>query len=195
MKKLLLSITTLVILGLSAANAQGFKGKWWVMGQAGFGTEADGNIKNYNILPVFGTFIAPTTTIGLGIGYLGQTDETSSTVKNTSGTFVVQPLARQYWPVTDNFLIFGQASVPLMFGKTTAEIGGVKTDAKFSSYGIEIAPGIDYFLSEHFSIEASFGLINWTSIKPKGGDATNDFGIGINSGFLSGTKFGIKYVF
>lgn len=195
MKKLLLSITALFLLSITAVSAQGFQGKWWVMGQAGFGTEADGNIKNYSILPVVGVFIAPATTVGLGVGYLGSTDETSSTTKLTNGVFIAQPLVRQYFPVAEKLMIFGQASVPLQFGKATMETGNVKTDAKFTSYGIEIAPGVDYFLSDHFTIEATFGLINWNSTKPKGGDATNDFGIGLNSGFLGGVNFGLKYIF
>ncbi len=195
MKKLLLSITALFVLGLTSVSAQGFKGKWWALGQAGFGTEANGDVKNYSILPVVGYFVAPTTTIGLGVGYLGSTNETVPSVKATSGTFIVQPLARKYWPVADKFLIFGQASVPLAFGNTTEETAGVKTEAKVTSYGIEIAPGVDYFLSKNFSIEATFGVASWNSTKPKGGDAVNDFNIGVNSGFLNGVKFGIKYVF
>lgn len=195
MKKLLLSITALFVLGISAANAQGFKGKWWVMGQAGFGTENDGNTKNYSILPVVGTFIAPATSIGLGIGYLGSTDETTPGTKLTEGAFIVQPLVRQYWPMNDKFMIFGQASVPLQFGKATAETAGVKAEGKVSSYGIQISPGIDYFLSDHFTIEASIGLAGWNSVKPEGGSASNDFNIGVNSGFLNGVKFGVKYVF
>lgn len=195
MKNLLLSITALFMLGITSVHAQGFKGKWWVMGEAGYGTEADGNIKNYSILPVVGYFVAPTTTIGLGIGYLGSKDETVENVTATTGAFIVQPLARKYWGITDNFLIFGQAAVPLQFNKGTIETAGSKLEGKSTSYGIQLSPGIDYFLSSHFSIEASFGLVGWKSVKPKDGDATNDFSIGINSGFQNGVKFGVKYVF
>lgn len=194
MKNLLLSIVALFLLGITNVNAQGFQGKWWIMGQAGYGTEADGNVKKYSILPVVGTFIAPTTTIGLGVGYLG-TETGKGDVKKTEGTFIVQPLVRQYWPVAENFFIFGQAAVPLGFGKTTDKNGSTKTTDKHTTYGIEIAPGIDYFLSPNFSIEASFGLVGWNAYKPKDGDTTNDFNINVNSGFLNGVKFGIKYVF
>jgi len=195
MKNLLLSLVALFVLGLTNVNAQGFQGKWFVMGQAGYGTASDGDISNYSVLPVVGTFVAPTTVLGLGVGYLGSTDKTVANIKTTEGAFIVQPLARKYWGMTDNFFLFGQASVPMQFGKTTIETGGVKADSKYSSFGIAIAPGVDYFLSSHFSIEASFGLINWTSFKPKDGDSTNDFSIGVNSGFLDGMKFGLKYIF
>lgn len=194
MKNLLLSIVALFLLGLTNVNAQGFKGKWFILGQAGYGTEADGNVKNYSILPVVGTFVAPTTAIGLGVGYMGG-EIGKKDDKTTTGTFIVQPLARQYWGVSDKFFIFGQASVPLGFGKNTEKVAGVKTDEKFTTYGIKIEPGIDYFLSSNFSIEASFGLVGWSAYKPKDGDTTNDFDIHINSGFLNGVKFGIKYVF
>lgn len=196
MKKLLLSIAALALISITTVNAQdGFKGKWFILGEAGYGTQADGNIKNYSVLPVVGTFVAPTTAIGLGIGYLGSTDKTITDVTSKDGTFIVQPLVRKYWPVTENFMIFGQAAVPLQFGKTTIETKAAKDEAKFTGYGFEIAPGVDYFLSKNFTIEATFAVASWSSVKPKGGDASNDFNIGVNSGFLQGVKFGLKYIF
>lgn len=195
MKKLLFSFIAILMIGLTSVNAQGFKGKWFVLGEVGYGTKSDGDIQNYSFLPVVGTFVAPTTAIGLGIGYIGDTNKAVENTKLTNGLFIIQPLARKYWPVTDNFLIFGQAAVPLAFGKTTTEVGDVKTDTKFNSYGIQLAPGIDYFLSSHFTIEASIGVLGWTANKPKDGDAVNSFDIGLNSGFQNGLKIGLKYVF
>ncbi|MCY4781062.1 porin family protein [Sphingobacterium sp. UT-1RO-CII-1] len=196
MKNIFLSIAALLVLGTTTVSAQGFKGKWFILGEASYGTKSDGDIKNYSILPVVGTFVAPTTAVGLGIGYLGSKNETDATLTLKEGTFIVQPLARKYWAVTDNFLIFGQAAVPLAFGKNTTEpTNGTKTETKYTGYGFEISPGIDYFLSKNFSIEASFGIASWSSVKPKGGDASNDFNFGLNSGFLNGMKFGLKYVF
>ena len=184
MKKVLLAVMALTAF---AGNAQdGFKGKWFVMGQAGYGTTNDGKTTSYSILPAVGTFVAPTTAVGLAIGYVGGNDETSGT-KVESSTVVVQPLARKYWGVTDNFLLFGQASVPLSF----LDVAG----AKATNYGVEVGAGIDYFLSSNWSIEAQFGVAGWQSSKPKNGDATSDFNIGINSGLLDGVKFGIKYIF
>lgn len=194
MKKLFLTVA--VVLMTFAANAQdGFKGKWFVMGQAGYGTQADGNIKNYSFLPAVGTFVAPTTAVGMAIGYIGSEDKTSEDTTFKSNGFTVMPLARQYWGVTDNFLLFGQLSVPLMFGKDTVESKIAELESKYTAYGVELGFGIDYFLSSNWSIEAGFGLIGWHAVKPKEGDATNDFNIGLNSGLLEGVKFGIKYVF
>ncbi|MGJ1264542.1 outer membrane beta-barrel protein [Sphingobacterium spiritivorum] len=195
MKKLLFSIIAMLLIGTTAVQAQGFKGKWFIMGEAGYSTQSDGNIQHYSVLPVVGTFVAPTTAIGLGVGYLGQKDKTVPNIVGKKEAFIVQPLARKYWGITDNFLIFGQAAVPLTFGKNSIDANGVKTDNKFTGYGVQLSPGIDYFMSSHFSIEASFGLLGWSAVKPKDGEIANDFNIGVNSGFQNGVKFGLKYIF
>jgi len=184
MKRVLIAVIALTAF---AANAQdGFKGKWFVMGQAGYGTQNDGKTSNYSFLPAVGHFIAPTTAVGLAIGYAGGSDETSGS-KIESSQFIVQPLARKYWGVTDSFFLFGQASVPIAFGEIA--------DVKYTSYGVQVGVGIDYFLSSNWSIETQFGVADWNGVKPDGGDSTSDFNIGINSGLLGGVKFGVKYVF
>ena len=195
MKKLLFSIVAIALLGVTTVSAQGFKGKWFILGEAEYSTQQDGDVQNYSILPVVGTFIAPTTAVGLGIGYIGSNTDKGNDNSLKTGSFLVQPLVRKYWGLTDNFFFFGQAAVPLAFGKETTEENNVKTDVKTTKYGVAISPGIDYFLSKNFSIEASVGLVGWTAVKPKDGDTTNDFAIGLNSGFQNGVKFGVKYVF
>lgn len=184
MKKVLLAVIALTAF---AANAQeGFQGKWFLMGQAGYGTQNDGNTTTYSVLPAVGYFVAPTTAVGLAIGYAGGSDETTGT-KIDQSQFIIQPLARKYWGVTENLFIFGQASVPMTFG----EVGS----AKYSSVGVNVGAGLDYFLSPHWTIETQFGFIDWTSVKPDGGKSTSDFNIGVNSGLLGGLKLGVKYVF
>lgn len=193
MKKLILA-ASFAILGAVSMNAQdkseGFKGKWFVMGQAGYGTSNDGDVQDYSVLPAVGHFISPTVAVGAAVGYVG------TTVKDVSstGAFVAQPLVRKYWGITDKLFIFGQASVPMQFGQSKDKVTDTKY-GEYSAYGIEIAPGLDYFLAPNWTIETSFGVASWTSVKPKGGDATNDFNFGVNSGLLGGVRFGVKYVF
>ncbi len=190
MKKLLLA-ASLFILGANA-NAQesaGFKGKWFIMGQAGYNTTENNEVRNYSVLPAVGTFIAPTVAVGGAVGYVGQSYKSSD---EASSAFVVQPLVRKYWGLNDKLFIFGQASVPLTFGKNTS---ASNVDTKYTSYGIQLAPGLDYFLSSHWSIETQFGLLGWSGTSVKDGDSTSDFEFGLNSGLLSGVKFGVKYIF
>ena len=71
MKKLFL-LAGIALLGFNA-NAQeekkGLEGTWWVAGQVAFGSEKTGDIKESSstVLPIVGYFIAPTTTVGVGL--------------------------------------------------------------------------------------------------------------------------------
>ncbi len=190
MKKLFVFLgIALLSLGATAQESQGFQGKWFIMGQAGYNTTDNNQTQNYSFLPAVGNFIAPTVAVGGAIGYYGTSYKDSDA---KSGAFVIQPLARKYWGINDKLFIFGQASVPLTFG-TNTDTSGFDTD--FTSYGVEIAPGLDYFVSDHWSFETQFGVLGWNGTSIKDGDSTSDFQIGLNSGLLSGVRFGVKYVF
>ncbi len=182
MKKVLLAVIALTAFAVNAQEAQeGFKGRWFAMGELGYSTQNDGNDKTFTVLPAVGTFIAPTTAVGLAVGYQNVKGDFES------DAFILQPMARQYWGVSDNFFLFGEAAVPLNFGKVA--------DAKYSSVGVNLSVGVDYFITNNWSVEAKVGAAGWNSFKPKGGDASNDFNIGINSGLTQGVSFGFKYVF
>lgn len=193
MKKVILAVIGLTAF---AANAQdGFKDRWFVMGQVGFNSKVtpktDDSPKvtttTYTVLPAVGYFVAPTTAVGLAIGYTGESAKVDGGDKVNGGTFIVQPLARKYWGVTENFLLFGEAAVPLSFTK----VG----EYKASSVGVNVGVGMDYFLSKNWSVEAKLGVLGWETAKPKDGDATTSFGLDVNSGLLSGLSLGVKYVF
>ncbi len=191
MKKLIFTVF-IAVLGVSTMQAQesmGFKGKWFLMGQAGYNTTENNTVRNYSFLPAVGNFVAPTVAVGAAIGYTGSSEKDSD---EAYGAFVVQPMARKYWGVNDKLFIFGQASVPLVFGTNTS---AANVDTKYTSYGFQVAPGLDYFLSSHWSIEAQFGLLGWSGISVKDGDSSSDFNFGLNSGLLNGINIGIKYIF
>lgn len=192
MKKLILA-AAIAVFGLNTVKAQesaGFKGKWFIMGAAGYNTTSDNQVRNYSILPAVGNFITPTVAVGAALGYTGTSIKDSDVKANA---FIVQPLIRKYWGINDKLYIFAQGSVPLTFGDGI--ISDDFYDVKYTSYGIQVAPGLDYFLSSHWSIETQFGLLGWSGTSIKDGDSTSDFEFGLNSGLLSGVKFGIKYVF
>lgn len=196
MKKLILA-AAIAVFGLNTVKAQesaGFKGKWFIMGQAGYGTSNDGDSQSYSILPAVGNFVGPTVAVGAAVGYIGSKKEESSVTTKTN-LFTVQPLVRKYWGINDKLFIFGQAKVPIGFGKNTTEVSSVESEYKYTTYGLEIAPGVDYFLSSHWTVEAQFGLAAWNGTSVKDGDSTNDFSFGLDSGLLSGVSFGLKYIF
>ena len=206
MKKLILS-ASLLILGANAFaqendNGVSLDGRWFIMGQAGYNSSNEGNTQSYSIVPQVGNFVSEDVALGLGIGYIGSKNE--SEVNNVTNTqkenlFVVKPFARKYWGVAKNLFVFGELSVPLGFGKNTSEtsLGNTTTtgEAKYTNIGVQVAPGLDYYLSDNWSLEAAFGLLGWSSTKPKDGDSANSFNFGLNSGVDNGVKIGIKYTF
>lgn len=200
MKKILLTVALLAI-GVNsqaqeASEAGGFEGRWFLMGQAGYG-QTDNHVEgvkvkttDYSIVPAVGYFVSPTIAVGAAVGYLGSEVKAEGN-KVTESNFIVQPLARKYWGAGGNLYFFGQLSVPFGFGET--KVGDDKF--KVSSFGVELRPGIDYFLSNNWSIEASLGVLSYNNVKPKGGKATNSFNIGLDSGLLGGLNLGVKYIF
>ncbi|WP_445455017.1 hypothetical protein [Flavobacterium sp. HNIBRBA15423] len=201
MKKLLLA--GIVLLGLNA-NAQeenkGLEGTWWVAGQVAFSSTDNGasETKSNTIVPIAGYFIAPTTTVGLGIGVINSTTDAGSVTVAESNTFIVQPLVRKYWGLGGKFFMYGQASLPMTFGKDKI------TDDKTTSIGVDIAPGFDFLVNSWMTVETSFSLLNITSstLKPSSGDSTNSFSFNANpfdlnpgSRSIGGLRVGVKFLF
>ena len=198
MKKLIL-IAAVSLFTISSFAQEGLKGTLWVAGQVSFGSEKTGNVKSTSnmILPVVGYFIAPTTTIGLGIGNISNKSEVGSLTTAESNTFVVKPLVRKYWNVSGNLYFYGQVAAPVMFGKDKI------SDDKMSSFGLEVSPGFDYIVNKWLTVETSFNIlnINSTTTTPKVGDKTTEFGFNANpmnsvsDRTFGNLQVGVKFLF
>ncbi|MDO5617051.1 MAG: outer membrane beta-barrel protein [Cruoricaptor ignavus] len=196
MKKLFLA-GALALFGAMNAQEAGFKGKSFIMGQVGFNSSTDNNTditnNQFAIVPVVGHFVAPTVAIGTGVGYTSATRKFDSDNKTTNSAFVFSPLARKYWGLGEKLYIFGQLAVPMEWGKTkTTTLGNSSESGKYASYGVAIAPGLDYFLNSNWSVEASIGLFGYNNTKPEGQKSTDSFNFGVNTQNLT---LGVKYVF
>lgn len=216
MKKLLLA-SAVALFGLS--NAQIAKGTVYLSGSAGYSQEetnnGDSKVENFNVLPTVGYFVAPNLAVGVGVGY--QTQTTTEVDTNTIGAttivntgkvkmpaFVVEPFVRKYWTLGDKLYFFGQLAVPMQFGKVEVEGTSVATtgstvtttstssEAKYTSVGVTVKPGLDYFLNKNWTIEATIGEFGYNNFKPKDGVATNNYNFGLN---LAAVTIGVKYVF
>ena len=200
MKKLILAVAVLALgVNAQAQESNGLEGRSFIMGQVGYNQNYEsykGDVykntkeQSYYALPAYGYFISPSVAIGGALGYIGSTSG-SGKEKLITNEVVIQPMARKYWNVANNLYIFGQASIPFSFGD--AKQDGFKQD--YTKYGVEIKPGIDYLLSNNWSLEASVGLLSWSAYNPKHGSNTNDFNFGLNSGMLGGLNIGVKYIF
>lgn len=179
---------------------QGLEGTWWAAGQLSFSSTDNGTTetKSNTIVPIVGYFITPTTTIGLGIGVINSTTEVGSFTTAEDNAFIVQPLVRKYWSLGGKFYMFGQASLPMTFGKDKI------SDDKATSIGIDIAPGFDYIVNSWMTVETSFSLLNMTAttIDPSVGNKTDSFNFNANPFDLNpgtrgigGLRVGVKFLF
>ncbi|MGE4514324.1 MAG: outer membrane beta-barrel protein [Chryseobacterium sp.] len=203
MKKVLLA-GAIALFGLS--NAQIAKGTTYVSGQVGYSSTQDNNtdskVEDFTIVPTVGYFVGNNLAVGLGVGYANSSTTTTSALTNvetklSTDAFVVAPFVRKYWTVGEKFYIFGQLEVPMAFGKDKAEYSGTasqfNTESKFTSIGVNVKPGLDYFLNKNWSIEATIGEFGYNNFKYKDLDkSTDNFNFGLN---LSSVTFGVKYVF
>ncbi len=218
MKKLLLA-GTVMLFGLS--NAQIKTGTLYLSGQAGFSQNKDNNTENksqnFSAIPTVGVFIAPNLAIGTGIGYTGSKAENTdvnnlgfgvetlqSSIK--ANAFTARPFIRKYWTLSDNLYIFGQLEIPVEIGKRTADLQlnyfdmngytyfqSINIEQKYTSFGVNVKPGLDYFISENWTIEATIGEFGYKNMKIKDQEkGTDTFNFGLN---LSSVTFGVKYVF
>ncbi len=218
MKKLLFA-GAVALFGLS--NAQIKTGTLYLSGQAGYSQEKNNNtddkLQNFSIIPTVGVFIAPNIAVGTGIGYIGSRAENTdvndlgfgietrqSNVK--ADAFTARPFIRKYWTLSDKLYIFGQLEIPIEIGKRTADLQlnyfdmngytysqSMNIEQKYTSFGVNIKPGLDYFINKNWTIEATIGEFGYKNIKIKDQEnGTDTFNFGLN---LSSVTFGVKYVF
>lgn len=203
MKKILL-VAAIALFGLTA-NAQekeskGLQGTWWAAGQVSFSSTKTGDAKSDSnmILPIVGNFISPSVTVGLGIGNISsKTVNGAGTTIGDASTFVVKPLVRKYWNVSGGLFFYGQAALPVTFGKDKI------SDGKTSSFALELAPGFDYVVNKWLTVETSFTIFNVGSVTetPATGDKTTTFQFNANpmnsvaDRQIGNLQVGVKFLF
>lgn len=189
MKKTILTLLVIVafVFNMQAQEEnQGLKGAWWGLAAGSFVDDEATDTRTFVLLPAVGNFVSPTVTLGGAVGLVN----TKVGDADSDNIFVVKPLARKYWGVSDKFFIFIEGNVPLLFNED------------FNGYGFNIEPGIDFFIGGKWTIEAKFGRFGYNAIKPDGGDAIGTTSLGFNmfdaqtQEYLgSGMSFGLKYIF
>lgn len=186
MKKLLLTLSAVAVLGL-VANAQTEKGKFMLGGQVSYQgqsiKDSDAKSNEFSIIPNVGYFVADNIAVGTGIGYSWAENKNTANTKNTNSSFVLAPFGRMYSNNEGPVKFFGQLTVPMAWG--TQEVNGDKT-ATTANYGVELAPGVAYFPTSNLGIEFKVrGLFyNNGSTTDEATDAkttVNSYGLNVNS--------------
>lgn len=184
MKKILL--TTLVILGSIAANAQ--KGSWYAGGNVGLNSSkvknSDTKSSSWNFSPEIGTFLTDHVQLGAGLTLLGS--KIGDTYKSSQTGATVYS---RYFFGSNSFRPFVGLNVSALPGKVTNN----NVEKDMNAFGANINAGFGYALSPKITAVGSFGMLGFSTVKA-GDVTTNNFGL--EAGTL-GERFnvGIYYTF
>lgn len=199
MKKLLIA-SAVALFGLS--NAQIAKGTTYLSGTVNFSASEDNNTNvktsELTLVPTVGYFVANNLAVGVGVGYASNVTKKEGTIssKNTLSAIVVEPFARKYWTIGEKFYIFGQLSVPMAFGtdKREATVANISTSTKenFTSVGVSVKPGLEYFFNKNWTLEATIGDFGYSNFKYKNAESVDNYNFGLDLGSVG---IGVKYVF
>lgn len=192
MKKGLLAIAMAVFtyVGVNAQEtSNGYqKGDIFISGAVGYSAEEAGSAEsnNFEIAPKVGYFVNENIAVGAHLGYQNATAELGGRDTKDLSTISVGVFGRYYFLPTNKFSIFGQLGVDYL------TVDDNMTDTNADGFGFAVAPGISYFVSNHFALEATFGVLGYSSVSPDGGDSVDSFNFGVDTNNI---KLGIVYKF
>ncbi|WP_284651313.1 outer membrane beta-barrel protein [Flavobacterium terrisoli] len=197
MKKIILTVAAVFAFGF--ANAQdkkeskgsGFsEGSIFVSGAFGISSSSQDEDKStsFEIEPKVGFFVTPNIALGAKLGYESYKAEDAFGDTDDENTLSIGVFGRYYATPSNQFSIFGQLGFDYM--STNDKMSEVKTNG----FGLAFKPGISYFVSDAFAIEATFGELSYTSVKDDtdGAEAKNTFSLGLD---LRSINFGLLYKF
>ncbi len=200
MKKLLLSAAAVMAFATMSAQetaTTGFSGgDSFLTGSLGYSSTKTGDFKTdeFTITARYGYFVTNNIAIGPQIAYMsGTTMEEGpfgELVDVDTNAFEVGAFGRYYFTPARNFSFFGQLELAYGTAKSETEFGEVKANG----FGVQLAPGISYFVSDHIAFEATFGLLGYNTVKPDvdGAESTDTFQIGAD---FTQINFGMVYKF
>lgn len=197
MKKIILTMAA--VFALSFANAQDKKAKSndgfsngdvFISGAISINSEKTGDDKKNSseFAPKIAFFVSDNIAVGAKLGF-GSSKETmpSMTMSDKSST-AFGVFGRYYFTPASKFSLFAN----LGFDMTSWKDKLASTTQKETSLGL--GAGLNYHLSNNFSIEAMAGALTYTSNDNggNGADKTNSFSFG---GDWRAVTFGVNYKF
>ena len=197
MKKVLL--TAVAVLSLTFVNAQeeekgtgaGFKsGDLFMSGALSIGSESTGDVKSngFEIEPKIGYFVNDNIAIGGKLGYASMKAENGLGDTMDQSALSVGAFGRYYFTPAAQFSLFGE------FGFDYSTVDNKLADFQANEIGLGLGLGLNYFVSDNWSIEATWAGLGYTT-NDNGGDGaeeTTTFGLGAD---LRAISFGVNYKF
>ena len=208
MKKLVLSLSALFAFGLANAQettaTEGFtKGDTFISGGIGFNSQKTGDVKRNGtyVSPRVAYFVTNNISVGASLSYSHQKDEGSQAgvgaYEQKNNNFSAGVFGRYYFTPANKFSFFAELGAGYTSGKIDTSGYDYNTDYKTNGVFVGLSPAISYFISNHFALEATLGLLNYNSMNPDNNtvieeESTDSFSVGLN---LSNITFGIVYKF
>jgi outer membrane protein W len=207
MKKIIFAAAALFAFGFAnaqdtkeeSAGGMGFaNGDIFITGSVGFsshkvpaGTE-DIKTNEFNISPSVGFFVSDNIAVGARLGYTSVKTDDGFGDDVTSDMFSIGAFGRYYATPANQFSMF--VELGFNYNSTTDNDGTGGEDFKSNGFDIALAPGISYFVSDNWAIEASIAALRYETNKPDtdGAEATTDFGLNVD---FSNVAIGVIYKF
>ena len=196
MKKVLLSAVALLAFGFANAQEEGkgnggfAKGDVFVSGAFSIGSEKTGDDKSsgFEIEPKVGYFVTENIAIGGKLGFASYKAEDTFGDTDDLSALTVGAFGRYYMTPASQFSLFGQ------LGFDYSTIDDKLADVQENEFGLNLGLGLSYFVSNNWSIEATWAGLGYTSNDNGGNGAekTNSFGLGAD---LRAISFGVNYKF
>lgn len=198
MKKVMLAGALALFAAVNAQQStatEGFaQGSTFVTGAVGYTSEsfADEKVSGFTISPSVGYFVTPNVAVGAKVGYTNGKNENGS-VEVTTDVFTAGLFARHYWMPASKFSIFAELGADYRNITVDSNVP-LATEYKANGFGIQLAPGINYFLNSNFALEAKVGVLGFNSDKPDtdGAESTENFNFGLD---FNNITLGLVYKF
>lgn len=176
----------------STSEGKGFsKGDFVLTGSVGFASEKIGDIKTNGFVfsPSAAYFLTDNISLGLFVGVAGLKEEEPTGPEAKTTDFMVGPQARYYFTPKNDFSLFLQLTA--QFQTSKFEQGPI--ESKQNGFGASFSPGVSYFVSPHFALQATVGAIGFETMKDKDTDVKRDnFAAAVD---LTNINFGLVYKF
>lgn len=199
MKKVLIAAVAVFTFGIATAQEKvGFsKEDVFISGAVNlqFAEQTGGSeTSGFKISPKVGYFVSDHVAVGVGLS-VGE-DKAADKLKTQN--FNANVFGRYYVSPASQFSLFGELKAGYTSVRQDTErqslvkTGHTQTDA----FNVAFAPGISYFISKHFALEASIGLFEYNTSKPANHVAdqprTDTFDFGLK---LRDINLGLVYKF
>jgi hypothetical protein len=191
MKKIMLSIFALGTLAINAQDVTGFsKGNVALNGEV---RNLSTKILDANVSPSLMYFVADNIALKGGLSFGNQSGTNAGVSTGESSEFGIN-FGANYYFTKGAFSPFIGANVEFGSGSTKSA-GANPTETKMSSVGVNLAPGVNAFLSKRFAINATFGNLGYSSETNTSATnvetVTNDFGLDFN---MKSMRLGVTFL-